>query len=42
MVLANSLLEYKHSSAMYYETDKQAEVQIIKYIEMLDVDFSSN
>jgi hypothetical protein len=42
MVLANSLLEYKHSSAMYYETDKQAEVQIIKYMEMADVAFITN
>ena len=41
-MLAKTWLEYKHSSAMYYETGKQGGVNVKCYMEMEDVAFITN
>jgi REP element-mobilizing transposase RayT len=41
-MLAKIPIEYKHSSAMYYETGKQEDVIIKKYTNMEDVAFITN
>ncbi len=41
-MLAKTWLEYKHSSAMYYETGKQGGVNVKRYMEMEDVAFITN